>query len=60
MNLLLSPLPAPAVHITDAGVEATLSAAVRIITPLLDVLWDTDPFDLKRRDDPIGRLLNAV
>ncbi|SRX79688.1 hypothetical protein MPP7335_01425 [Mycolicibacterium parafortuitum] len=60
VNLLLSPLPAPAVHITDAGVEATLSAAVRIINPLLDVLWDTDPFDLKRRDDAVGWLLNAA
>ncbi|MCV7055260.1 hypothetical protein [Mycolicibacterium gilvum] len=60
MNLLLSALPAPDVRITDTGVEAALSAAVRIINPLLDVLWETDPLDLKRRDDALGRLLNAV
>ncbi|MDG4663206.1 hypothetical protein [Mycobacterium sp. 236(2023)] len=60
MNLLLSSLPAPDVQITDAGVEAVLTGAVRIINPLLDVLWETDPFDLKRRDDAIGRVLNAI
>lgn len=56
----MSALPAPDVHITDAGVEAALSAAVRIINPLLDVLWETDPLSLKHRDDALGRLLNAV
>nr|WP_221192935.1 hypothetical protein [Mycolicibacterium iranicum] len=58
--MLLSTLPTPAVHITDAGVEAALTGAVRIINPLLDLLWATDPFDLKRRDDALGRVLNAV
>lgn len=60
MNLLPSLLPAPDVHITDAGVETALTAAVRIINPLLDVLWGTDPLDLKRSDDGIGRVLNAI
>jgi hypothetical protein len=60
VNLLLDSLPAPDVHITDAGVEAVLTGTVRIINPLLDTLWKTDPFDLKRRDDAIGWVLNAV
>ncbi|PRC61087.1 hypothetical protein C6A85_12715, partial [Mycobacterium sp. ITM-2017-0098] len=42
-SLLPALLPTPDVHITDAGVEAALTAAVRIINPLLDVLWQTDP-----------------
>lgn len=59
MNLLPS-LPTPDVDITDAGVEAALTGAVRIINPLLDVLWGADPLGLKRSDDGIGRLLNAA
>ncbi|PRC48905.1 hypothetical protein C6A85_77465, partial [Mycobacterium sp. ITM-2017-0098] len=43
VSLLPALLPTPDVHITDAGVEAALTAAVRIINPLLDVLWQTDP-----------------
>lgn len=58
--MLPSTMPTPDVQITDAGVDAALTAAVRIINPLLDVLWGTDPLDLKRRDDGIGRLLNAI
>lgn len=60
MNLLPSLLPTPDVHITDAGVEAALTRAVRIINPLLDALWGTDPFGLKRSDEGIGWVLNAV
>ncbi|MDA2891443.1 hypothetical protein PDG61_11020 [Mycolicibacterium sp. BiH015] len=60
MNLLMTPLPAPDVEITDAGVESVLTGAVRIINPLLDTLWGTDPFKLKQRDDAIGWVLNAV
>lgn len=60
VSLLPDVLPTPDVHITDAGVEAALTAAVRIINPLLDVLWDTDPFGVKRSDDGIGRVLNAA
>ncbi|KWX67782.1 hypothetical protein ASJ79_04145 [Mycobacterium sp. NAZ190054] len=56
----MTPLPPPDVQITDAGVDAALTEAVRIINPLLDALWHTDPLALKRRDDGIGRLLNAV
>ncbi|ANI37685.1 hypothetical protein H7I76_08660 [Mycolicibacterium vaccae] len=57
---MLPMLPTPDVQITDAGVDAALTAAVRIINPLLDVLWGMDPFALKRRDDAIGQFLNAV
>ncbi|MGE4362658.1 hypothetical protein [Mycolicibacterium austroafricanum] len=53
-------LPTPDVQITDAGVDATLAAAVAIINPLLDVLWGTDPLGLKRRDDGVGWALNAA
>jgi hypothetical protein len=56
----VSLLPTPDVDITDAGVEAALTAAVRIINPLLDVLWDTDPFGLKRSDTGVGWMLNAA
>ena len=56
----MSLLPTPDVDITDAGVEAALTAAVRIINPLLDVLWETDPFGLKNSHAGIGRLLNAA
>lgn len=60
VNLLMTSLPAPEVEITDAGVEAVLAGAVRIINPLLDTLWGTDPFKLKQRDDAIGWVLNAA
>ncbi len=60
VNLLLTSLPAPDVHITDAGVETVLAGVVRIINPLLDALWESDPFELKRRDDALGWALNAV
>lgn len=43
-------LPTPDVTITDAAVEDALGRAVRIINPLLDVLWGTDPLGLKRRE----------
>ncbi len=55
VNLLLTSLPAPDVHITDAGVETVLAGVVRIINPLLDALWESDPFELKRRDDPTAK-----
>ncbi|CAN3126648.1 hypothetical protein ACNUDN_02030 [Mycobacterium sp. smrl_JER01] len=58
--MLPTRLPTPAVQITDAGVEAALTAAVRIINPLLDGLAGLDPLALKRRDDGVGRLLNAA
>ncbi len=45
MNLL----PTPEVTITDAAIQDALGRAVRIIHPLLDVLWGTDPLGLKRR-----------
>lgn len=60
MTLLPDLLPTPDVHLTDAGVEAALTGAVRIINPLLDVLWETDPLGLKRSDEGIGRVLNAA
>lgn len=60
VSLLPDLLPTPDVHITDAGVEAALTGAVRIINPLLDVLWETDPLGLKRSDDGIGWVLNAA
>lgn len=44
MNLL----PKPDVTITDAAVQDALGRAVRIIHPLLDALWGTDPLSLKR------------
>ncbi|AQA01203.1 hypothetical protein BVC93_00815 [Mycobacterium sp. MS1601] len=52
MNLL----PSPDVTITDADVTAVLNRAVRVIGPVLDLLWDTDPLNLKRRtcDDEDG------
>lgn len=42
-------LPTPTMTLSDADVTATLGNAVRIIDPLLDVLWGTDPIGLKRR-----------
>lgn len=65
-------LPAPDVTISDSAVEDALDGAVRIIGPLLDVLWGSDPLGLKRRTcaadagpvdkvaDGIGWALNAV
>ncbi|WP_232374745.1 hypothetical protein [Mycolicibacterium mengxianglii] len=67
-------LPTPDVAIADADVADALSRAVRIIGPLLDVLWGTDPLQVKRRSgrgdgdsgpvhkvaDGIGRALNAA
>ncbi|MET0899811.1 MAG: hypothetical protein ABWY45_18025 [Mycobacterium sp.] len=62
MNLL----PTPDVAITDADVAEALGRAVRIINPLLSVLWGTDPVGLKRRraqdgdDGPLGKAADAV
>ncbi|MDZ4268401.1 MAG: hypothetical protein U1D00_22365 [Mycobacterium sp.] len=68
MNLL----PTPDVSIADTDVETALRRAVRIINPLLDVLWGTDPLGLKQRradtdDGPLDKVadgfawvLNAV
>lgn len=58
MNLL----PTPEVTITDAAVQDALGRAVRIIHPLLDVVWGTDPLGLKRRrpgpdDGPIDKVV---
>ena len=55
-------LPTPDVTITDAAVEDALGRAVRIINPLLGVLWETDPLGLKRRraDDEDGGPLDKV
>lgn len=50
MNLL----PTPDVTISDSDVEDVLGRAVRIINPLLDVLWGTDPLGLKRRTVDFG------
>lgn len=43
-------LPTPHVTINDADVEDVLARAVRLINPLVDVLWRSDPLHLKRRD----------
>lgn len=62
MNLL----PTPDVAITDADVAEALGRAVRIINPLLSVLWATDPLGLKRRgtgdgdDGPLSKAADAV
>lgn len=54
-------LPTPTVTIRDSDVEDTLGRAVRIINPLLDVLWGTDPLGLKQRDiDFAGGPLDTV
>jgi hypothetical protein len=59
-------LPTPDVAITDADVAEALGRAVRIINPLLSVLWGTDPLGLKRRgaDDgdagPLSRAADAL
>ena len=64
MNLLPTTLQPPTVTITDAAVETTLGRAVRIINPLLDVLWGTDPLGLKRRrsdtdDGPLDKVADG-
>jgi len=59
-------LPTPDVAITDADVADALERAVRIINPLLAVLWDTDPLRLKRRgagdgdDGPLTKVADAL
>jgi hypothetical protein len=64
----------PSTPIDDADIAGTLHRAVRIIGPILDVLWDSDPASLKRRQprdgeeagpldrvaDGIGWVLNAA
>jgi len=57
-------LPTPDVTITDASVDNALGRAVRIINPLLDVLWGTDPLGLKRRrpdadDGPLDKVADG-
>jgi hypothetical protein len=53
-------LPTPDVTISNADIADALSRAVRVIGPLLDVLWGTDPLGLKRRgaeqDDGAGAI----
>ena len=59
-------LPTPDVAITDADVAEALGRAVRIINPLLAVLWGTDPLGLKRRsggdgdDGPLSKAADAI
>ncbi|WP_445166053.1 hypothetical protein ACTXG7_19530 [Mycolicibacterium sp. Dal123E01] len=55
-------LPTPEVRLTDSDIEDALVRAVAVINPLLDVLWGTDPFGLKRQTppNPLSRLLNAA
>ncbi|NTY63189.1 hypothetical protein [Mycolicibacterium sphagni] len=55
-------LPTPEVHLADSDVEDALGRAVAVINPMLDVLWGTDPFGLKRRTPPNAAswVLNAA
>ena len=59
-------LPTPEVAISDADVAEALGRAVRIINPLITVLWGTDPLGLKRRsaedgeDGPLSKAADAV
>lgn len=55
-------LPTPDVTLTDPDVEDALAQAVAVINPLLDILWGTDPFGLKRQSPPnaVSRVLNAA
>jgi hypothetical protein len=55
-------LPTPEVALTDSDIEDALGRAVAVINPLLDVLWGTDPFGLKRRTPPnaFSWVLNAA
>ncbi len=50
MNLL----PVPTARITDTDVATALYRAVRIIDPLLDVVWETDLLGLKERTRHLG------
>lgn len=61
MNLI----PKPDVPITDAAVQEALGRAVRVIHPLLDVLWGADPLGIKRRrpdqvDGPIDQIVARI
>lgn len=61
MNLL----PAPEATLSDSAVQDALSSAVRIIGPLLDVLWGSDPLGLKRRTctedgGPVGKVAGSI
>ncbi|EHB53941.1 hypothetical protein MycrhDRAFT_4404 [Mycolicibacterium rhodesiae JS60] len=55
-------LPTPDVALADSDVEDALGRAVAVINPLLDVLWGTDPFGLKRQNPPnaVSWALNAA
>lgn len=55
-------LPTPDVTLSDNAVEDALGRAVAVINPLLDVLWGTDLFGLKRQDPPsaVSWALNAA
>ena len=55
-------LPTPEVTLADSDVEDALGRAVAVINPLLDVLWWTDPFGIKRQTPPnaVSRVLNAA
>ena len=60
----MSLLPIPEVTISDAAVDDALGRAVRVINPLLDVLWGTDPLGLKRRgpgpgDGPLDKVADG-
>jgi len=60
----VSLLPIPEVTISDATVDDALGRAVRVINPLLDVLWGTDPLGLKRRgpgpgDGPLDKVADG-
>lgn len=63
MNLL----PAPEATLSDDDVEEALGRAVRIIGPLLDLMWGTDPLGLKRRPSsadadagPIEKVVDGI
>jgi hypothetical protein len=47
-------IPRPETTITDADVAEALSRALKIIDPLLDVLWGTDLLGLKKRTHHLG------
>ncbi|ULE34381.1 hypothetical protein [Mycobacterium sp. IDR2000157661] len=58
-------LPTPDVTIADADVEDALCRAVRIINPLLDALWGTDPLGLKKgrtgpADTPLAKVAGGL
>ncbi|MGB3481550.1 MAG: hypothetical protein WBB07_04935 [Mycobacterium sp.] len=61
MNLL----PSPNVTLSDADVADVLGNAVRVIGPLLDVLWGTDPLRVKQRtyrasEGPMAKVGDAL